>query len=305
MDNNNSKSKSNSNSRPNNLRNLAQKQARRRIVGAGIFAVLVIILLPFLMDNSHNQMLDEVAVNIPHQNTDNKIAQTTQPADNDVANNGNSEISENGESVENHEDDGELNIPAVATSLNNYTPEEENQAVTARIIQKQDKEKQKLTSQNQQKMIAEDKENKVKAEKARLAKLEKEKAERAAKEKAEKAEKEKAEKEKAKNKNDDSKRAASILAGNFDEPKKPETKTESKNANQKYIISIGAFSDENNVKNLRKKLADLKIVSYTESIDGGKKIRVRAGPFTSEKDAQNALNKMQGGGISGKISAMK
>lgn len=297
MDNNNSKSKSNSNSRPNNLRNLAQKQARRRIVGAGIFAVLVIILLPFLMDNSHNQMLDEVAVNIPHQNADNKIAQTTQPADNDVANNGNSEISENGESVENHEDDGELNIPAVATSLNNYTPEEENQAVTARIIQKQDKEKQKLTSQNQQKMIAEDKENKVKAEKARLAKLEKEKAERAAKEKAEK--------EKAKNKNDDSKRAASILAGNFDEPKKPETKTESKNANQKYIISIGAFSDENNVKNLLKKLADLKIVSYTESIDGGKKIRVRAGPFTSEKDAQNALNKMQGGGISGKISAMK
>ena len=276
---------------------MAQKQARRRIVGAGIFAVLVIILLPFLMDNSHNQMLDEVAVNIPHQNADNKIAQTTQPADNDVANNGNSEISENGESVENNEDDGELNIPAVATSLNNYTPEEENQAVTARIIQKQDKEKQKLTSQNQQKMIAEDKENKVKAEKARLAKLEKEKAERAAKEKAEK--------EKAKNKNDDSKRAASILAGNFDEPKKPETKTESKNANQKYIISIGAFSDENNVKNLRKKLADLKIVSYTESIDGGKKIRVRAGPFTSEKDAQNALNKMQGGGISGKISAMK
>ena len=225
-----------------------------------------------------------------------------QPADNDVANNGNSEISENSESVENNEDDGELNIPAVATSLNNYTPEEENQAVTARIIQKQDKEKQKLTSQNQQKMIAEDKENKVKAEKARLAKLEKEKAERTAKEKAEK---EKAEKEKAKNKNDDSKRAASILAGNFDEPKKPETKTESKNANQKYIISIGAFSDENNVKNLRKKLADLKIVSYTESIDGGKKIRVRAGPFTSEKDAQNALNKMQGGGISGKISAMK
>lgn len=297
MDNNNSKSKSNSNSRPNNLRNLAQKQARRRIVGAGIFAVLVIILLPFLMDNSHNQMLDEVAVNIPHQNADNKIAQTTQPADNDVANNGNSEISENSESVENNEDDGELNIPAVATSLNNYTPEEENQAVTARIIQKQDKEKQKLTSQNQQKMIAEDKENKVKAEKARLAKLEKEKAERAAKEKAEK--------EKAKNKNDDSKRAASILAGNFDEPKKPETKTESKNANQKYIISIGAFSDENNVKNLRKKLADLKIVFYTESIDGGKKIRVRAGPFTSEKDAQNALNKMQGGGISGKISAMK
>lgn len=297
MDNNNSKSKSNSNSRPNNLRNLAQKQARRRIVGAGIFAVLVIILLPFLMDNSHNQMLDEVAVNIPHQNADNKITQTTQPADNDVANNGNSEISENSESVENNEDDGELNIPAVATSLNNYTPEEENQAVTARIIQKQDKEKQKLTSQNQQKMIAEDKENKVKAEKARLAKLEKEKAERAAKEKAEK--------EKAKNKNDDSKRAASILAGNFDEPKKPETKTESKNANQKYIISIGAFSDENNVKNLRKKLADLKIVSYTESIDGGKKIRVRAGPFTSEKDAQNALNKMQGGGISGKISAMK
>lgn len=301
--NNNSNSNSNSNQnnsvKPNNLRNIAQKQARRRIVGALIFLVLVVIFLPFLLDNSRNQKLDEVAVNIPQQNTDG----TTQ------SNNNNNPANENDVTVSSadaEDDNAEINIPDVATSLNNNsTPEEENKTVTAKIIQKQDSEKQKLTSQNQQKIIAEDKENKAKAEKARLAKLEKEKAERAEREKL-KAKKEKEEKEKEKNKkNDDSKRAAAILAG-FDEPtKKVEKSEKSENKSQKYIISIGAFSDENNVKNLRKKLSDLKIASYTEAIDSGKKIRVRAGPFTSEKDAQSALNKMQSAGISGKISASK
>lgn len=287
--NNNSNSNSNSNQnnsvKPNNLRNIAQKQARRRIVGAVIFVALVVIFLPFLMDNSQNQILDEVAVNIPTQTPSNNNvenhAPTTQPADND------NQTSE----------DEEVNIPDVATSLNS-SPEEENQAVTARIIQKQDNEKQKLTSENQQKMIAEDKENKAKAEKEKALKAEQEKAKRLAQ----------LEKEQAKIKNDDGKRAAAILAG-FDEPAKKVEKTEKsekpENKAKKYIISIGAFSDENNVKNLRKKLSDLKIASFTEAIDGGKKIRVRAGPFNSESDAQNALNKMQGSGISGKISASK
>lgn len=284
--NNNSNSNSNSNQnnsiKPNNLRNVAQKQARRRIVGAIIFAALVIFCVPFLMDNSHNQMLDEVAVNIPKQTPSNNNienpASTTQPADNDNQEN----------------DDEEVNIPEVATSLNS-SPEEENQAVTAKIIQKQDSEKQKLTSENQQKMIAQDKENKAKAEQEKAIKAEQEKAKRLAQ----------LEKEKTKIKNDDGKRAAAILAG-FDEPvKKSEKSEKTENKAKKYIISIGAFSDENNVKNLRKKLDNLKIASFTEAIDGGKKIRVRAGPFTSENDAQNALNKMQSNGISGKISASK
>lgn len=280
----NENSNSNSNSNLNNL----QKQARRRIVGAIIFALLVGILLPFLMDNSHNQMLDEVAVNIPTQSENNEISENPNANANS---NSDEKIAENLQPADNEnlaDADEEIKIPDVATSLSE-SPEE----VTARIVQKQDSEKQKLTTQNQQRLIAENKENqeklkreREKAEKARLAKLEKEKAEKA-----------------EKTKTDDGKRAAAILAGNFEEIAKPE-KVEKKveKTNKKYIISIGTFSDENNVKNLRQKLSALKIATYTEKIDN-KKIRVRAGPFTSESEAKNALNKMQGSGISGSISS--
>ncbi len=283
----------NDNSNQNNL----QKQARRRIVGAIIFALLVGILLPFLMDNSHNQMLDEVAVNIPTQTENNEIpANNANPnLNSDPNSNANINNAENSQPADNEnlaDADENLEIPDVATSLN-ASPEE----VTARIVQKQDSEKQKLTTQNQQRLIAENKENqekikqeREKAEKARLAKLEKEK-------------------EKEKIKNDDGKRAAAILAGNFDVAEKIE-KTEKKaekndskeKSNKKYIISIGTFSDENNVKNLLQKLSALKIATYTEKI-ADNKIRVRAGPFTTESDAKNALTKMQGSGISGNISA--
>jgi len=99
-------------------------------------------------------------------------------------------------------------------------------------------------------------------------------------------------------KNDDAKRAAAILAGQGAEAKQPAKSGE-------YMVLIGAFSNEANVKNLKTKLGEQGIKTYSEPLDTpqGKKTRVRAGPFASREAAEKALEKMQRIGVSGVISA--
>ena len=97
---------------------------------------------------------------------------------------------------------------------------------------------------------------------------------------------------------DDAKRAAAILAGQPAEAK-PAAK------NGEYLVLIGAFSNEANVKSLRAKLGEEGIKTFSEPLDTpqGKKTRVRAGPFASREAADKALEKMKRIGISGVVAA--
>ena len=95
----------------------------------------------------------------------------------------------------------------------------------------------------------------------------------------------------------DAKRAAAILAGQVEAP------TSAKSG--EYLILIGAFSNEANVKNLKEKLGQQGVKTFSEPLDTpqGKKTRVRAGPFASREAAEKALVKMQAIGVSGVVSA--
>lgn len=97
---------------------------------------------------------------------------------------------------------------------------------------------------------------------------------------------------------DDAKRAAAILSGHPGDAK-PAAKS------GEYLILIGAFSNEANVKNLKSKLAeqDIKMLSESLNTPQGKKTRVRAGPFSSREAAERALQKMQQIGVSGVVAA--
>jgi len=99
-------------------------------------------------------------------------------------------------------------------------------------------------------------------------------------------------------KNDDAKRAAAILAGQGAEAK-PAAKS------GEFLVLIGAFSNEANVKNLKAKLGEQGIKVFSEPLDTpqGKKIRVRAGPFASREAAEAAAAKMQRIGVSGVVAA--
>lgn len=68
-----------------------------------------------------------------------------------------------------------------------------------------------------------------------------------------------------------------------------------------FVILIGAFGNEGNVKVLRKKMDEVGVKSFTEPL--GEKTRVRAGPFPSRDAAEKALQKMKSIGISGQIAS--
>jgi DedD protein len=95
----------------------------------------------------------------------------------------------------------------------------------------------------------------------------------------------------------EAKRAAAILTG--------QAATAPVAKSGEYLILIGAFSNDANVKNLKKKLNEEGIRSFTEPLDTpqGKKTRVRAGPFPSREAAEKALEKMRKIGVSGVVSA--
>jgi len=107
-----------------------------------------------------------------------------------------------------------------------------------------------------------------------------------------------AEKPAEKAKADDAKRAAALLAGQSAESKPADKGGE-------YLILIGAFSNEANVKNLKTKLNEQGIKTFSEPLDTpqGKKTRVRAGPFASRDAADKALEKMQRIGVGGVVAA--
>ena len=67
----------------------------------------------------------------------------------------------------------------------------------------------------------------------------------------------------------------------------------------------GAFSNEANVSNLKSKLGEQGIKTFSEALETpqGKKTRVRAGPFPSREAAEKALEKMQRIGVSGVVAA--
>lgn len=100
----------------------------------------------------------------------------------------------------------------------------------------------------------------------------------------------------------DAKRAAAILAGQGGAPISL-APTAAKTA--EYVVLIGAFTNEANVKNLKSKLTEQNIKTFSEPLDTpqGKKTRVRAGPFPNREAAEKALEKMQRIGVSGVVSA--
>ena len=98
----------------------------------------------------------------------------------------------------------------------------------------------------------------------------------------------------------DTTRAAAILEGKtLDAASKPAT-----NGNGQFVILIGAFSNPANVKQLQTKIGELGIKVYTEPLDspGGKKTRVRAGPFPNRAAAAKALDRLKRIGVNGVVA---
>ncbi len=72
-------------------------------------------------------------------------------------------------------------------------------------------------------------------------------------------------------------------------------------AGSRFIVQVGAFSDAGTVRNLRARIERLGLTTYTQTVDtaGGRRIRLRLGPYDSREEANRALEKLQKSGLSG------
>jgi len=89
---------------------------------------------------------------------------------------------------------------------------------------------------------------------------------------------------------------------------KPKTddaaKSATTNGSGKYVIQIGAFASEDNVKALVARLKNQKIPSYVlnkTNAEGGKVFLVRAGPYTDKDAAEAAEKKIKAMGLSPRL----
>ena len=72
---------------------------------------------------------------------------------------------------------------------------------------------------------------------------------------------------------------------------------------QGFAVQVGAFRDEDKLKQSRDKLAAAGVVHYTERLDtkAGPLTRLRAGPFATRPEAEAALVKLKRATIDGKV----
>jgi len=100
-------------------------------------------------------------------------------------------------------------------------------------------------------------------------------------------------------------RAEKILAGG-DAPRAEPPKSDS----GQWVLQLGAYAEQGNVKVLQGKIKELGYPSYTEKVTTpqGERIRVRAGPFSSKAAAEKAqarLKQIGAGGPPGGVLAAK
>ena len=79
------------------------------------------------------------------------------------------------------------------------------------------------------------------------------------------------------------------------EAAKPAPAKDSKEAAQRFVVQVGAFSDDSKVREVRAKLEKAGLKSYTHAAEAkdGKRTRVRVGPFSSRDEADKVANKIK------------
>ncbi|TXI74747.1 MAG: hypothetical protein E6Q42_11000 [Dechloromonas sp.] len=250
----------------NDAQLLLKKRARRRLVGAVFFASVVAIVLPLIMDNEPPRQVQDVEIRIPGQD-EKAFAPKFATAP-----------------VERPEP---APAPVASAPVRTEVTAEAPAKPTARVI-----------SVDGEKAPTSVPDKPVKAAERPVEKVADKPAEKAVDKPAEKpAAKQEKPVEKPVAKSDDAKRAAAILAGGDNKP--------AAKAGGEYLVLIGAFSNEANVSNLKSKLGEQGIKTFSEALETpqGKKTRVRAGPFPSREAAEKALEKMQRIGVSGVVAA--
>lgn len=247
-----------------------KKRSRRRLVGAAALALLAIIVLPMVMDEEPKQPVQDLQVRIPSQDASGIAARIlpASPAPSPMAaDEGKSKLGAAGDSP----------APAPVVAEKDAAP-----PVGDKLTKTTDKTPPAKSSADQGAT------EKVAPEKAAADKAVAEKA-AAGKAAAEKAASEK----KAADAKSESARAAAALNGQA--------------ADEQWLVLLGAYKEDANVKQLTTKLKQMGLPAFTERYDSpqGARTRVRSGPFKNRDAAEKAAARIKKIGVDGQVAQAK
>jgi len=271
-----------------------KKRARRRLVGAVALVLAVVIVLPMVLDSEPKPLADDIAIQIPGRD---KPASTSASATAASASTSNvSGLDQQEEIIDPastpvspsaNPKPGVANLAAPSAAP--VAPLTANTNVDVPSAPQVEQE-----AKPEPKPVAKPKpENKPKVEiKQEIKQERKPKPESKLEAKAE-------EKPDVIEPQDDAERAVAILNGRGDAAvARPAEKKAGK-----FVIQVAALASQEKVDELRGKLSDAGIHSYTQTIktSSGERIRIRVGPFASKEEAEKARARLASLGLSGSL----
>lgn len=275
---------------------LLKKRARRRLVGAVVFALLAAIMLPMVMDDEPAPASGPVALKVPGE-SEPAGKPTPEVIPNSASNLASAAPTNTAASTPLPQPKAEVSSQVKnAAPVSSQTPPSvpaaaEKVATTMPHVVEHEVVKPKVVNETRQSTEKKEvpKEAAKEAQKPREHVVEKPKE-------AEKPEKHEPKKAVS---DSDSERAVAILNGKMPSADAPSAPA----SNQHHVISVGTFSSPENVKQLQQKMSEAGVKASVETIDtsSGKKTRVRAGPFPSREAAEKALAKLKSVGVGGSI----
>lgn len=260
-----------------------KKRARRRLVGAVALVLALVIGLPMVLDSEPKPLTNELSIQIPSKNTVLPASTERLAPPHTVA--PDAPASSNSAGLDAAEEIVQSTTSTGAAALSKKIPDDAkdgvkdkpavHQTVPEVALIKPEKKLEPKPEPKTEKPVAKDVPHPVVAEKS-----------------------------------NDSARAKAILEGNFDvaSAHKPATtkSSESKPAESKsgkFVLQVAALASADKVSELRGKLSDAGIQSYTQKIAtaSGERIRIRVGPFASKDDAEKVRAKLGKIGLNGTL----
>jgi DedD protein len=292
-----------------------KKRARRRLVGAIALALAVAVGLPMVLDSEPKPLASDIDINIPSKE---RTPDTPARADRKPA------PIPDGDTLDSREEIVEDVKPAAKPSntaaakpaakpeaglsaqaqahsdeLDRSVAASEARAkaeADARNKQESDRRAEQERKREAERKLAESRaEAKAKAD-ARADTERKLAESRAAEAKA--AEARAAAKPAAESKASQDARALAILEGKSAKP------AAAADSGQKFVLQVAALSDQSKVNELRERLKQAGINSYTQKAPSGDVTRVRVGPFSSKEEAEKVRAKLQGMGLGGRLETV-
>ena len=286
-----------------------KKRARRRLVGAIALALAVAVGLPMVLDSEPRPLASDIDIKIPAKDKGAGAAPVRTPA---AAVPASAALDSKEEIVDDVK-------PAKGRAAAAPSAEEVIKADNARQeaeAQADLKAEAKANAAAKAEALAKAKaehESKARAETEAKAKLDAERKREAERKLAESKAEAKA-KADAERKLAETKAAAKPASDKASEDARALAILEGKGAakpaaaaaesGQKFVLQVAALSDQGKVDELRKKLKEAGISSFTQKTPSGEITRVRVGPFTNKEEAEKVRAKLSGMGLSGRLETV-